>query len=496
VPTDRPGPRNRLVALATAGVAALAFLSGAVLARGERAFHPQTPNAAPELTPVGQRSNVVLVVIDTMRADRLSLLGYPRPTTPNLDRLAAGGVVFRNTWAGGTQTSPAMASLLTGVSPVAHGIVETQSALPQRLRTLAEAFAMLGYRNAAFISNPNLGRAFGFTRGFHEVREKVTPRAEPMVDAARRWLEQAEEPFFLWLHLIDPHAPYTPPPPYDRMFCDDALYRSQRGTVLTVGSALGGIATWARIGTATSLADYVSAYDGAIRYADDHLGPLLSDLEGPRLRGRTLTVVTADHGEAMGEHGYFFSHGLTAHEELARVPLFFAGAGLQPKLVDTPARHIDVPATALDLATRATTRFGEGTSLFAAADETRGEAVTVAGLPRFRTLAIGDGRYKLILTPRRWRDADFLARLKLRYWPSAYRNVPLRHRAYARELYDLQNDPGERQSLEAGNSPEAERLLRLLLRRIDASPGTEVEPSGPADLDEQQKEQLRALGYL
>jgi arylsulfatase len=496
-PMHRLAPRSSQLAVATAAAGLLALAASALLVgRDEPSRIPQRPSAAQGLAPAGPLLNVVLVVVDTMRADRLSLLGYPRPTTPNLDRSAASGILFRYTRAGGTQTSPAMASLLTGVSPIVHGIAETRSALPRRLPTLAEALATLGYRNAAFISNPNLSRAFGFTRGFHDVQEGVTSRAEVMVDAARRWLEQAPEPFFLWLHLIDPHAPYTPPPPYNRMFCDDAVYRRQRGTVLSVGSALGGIATWARIGTETSLADYVCAYDGAIRYADDHLGRLLADLDRPPHRDRTLLVVTADHGEALGEHGYFFTHGLTVHEEVARVPLFFAGAGLRPQVVDSPARHIDVPATTLHVATRATTRFGEGTSLLATDDAAVREVVTIAGLPAFRTLAIGDGRHKLVLTPRRWRDADALARLKLRYWPGPHRGTTLRHRAYSRELYDLQNDPGESRSLAGRNSPDEQRLLRMLLRHIDESPATEVQPIDPSAIDEQQRERLRALGYL
>jgi arylsulfatase A-like enzyme len=492
----KPSPAGRPLAIVVTGCAVLVFLGASLLARGRDAHAPRNPAALPDLETRADRLNLVLIVVDTMRADRLSYLGYPRLTTPSLDRLAARGIVFRNTWASGTRTSPAMASLLTGLSPLHHGIVESRSVLPSSLPTLAEAFAQLGYRNAAFVSNPNLGRAFGFTRGFHDVEESAIPQAEPMVDAARRWIARAEQPFFLWLHVIDPHTPYTPPPPYDRMFCNDSLHRAQRATLLKIGSARGGIPIWARIPTPNTLADYVCAYDGEIRYADHNLGRLLSELEQPPFRERTATIVTADHGEGLGEHGLYFTHGLTAYDETARVPLVVSAPRLAPSVAEGPARHVDVPATALDVAAGAATRFGEGVSLLARNAAPDREVVTIAGLPHYRTLAIGDGAFKLILRPRTWRDADHLAQLKLRNWPGPYAGTRLRQRAYARELYDLRADPGELRNLAHQGLPEEERLLDALLRRIDAAPVNEVQPVGPVDLNQEQIEQLKALGYL
>jgi choline-sulfatase len=388
-----------------------------------------------------------------------------------------------------------MATLLTGLTALTHGVVESQTVLPSGIPTLAEALSRLGYHNVAFIGNPNVGPRFGFTRGINDVRE-IFASADGLVQPARQWLSHSrQEPFFLWLHLIDPHIPYAPPPPYDRLFCDDALYRQQEEVRLPFGSTRGDIVGYARAAERDRLGDYVCAYDGEVRFADEQIGLFLQEIEEQGLSARTLIIATADHGESFGEDGNFFSHGFTANDHLARVPLMFAHPLLRHRIIDDAVGHVDIAASALGVVTGTVTRFGEGRNLFQTT-ATPPPVLTVAGTPRFRTLAITDGAWKLVLEPRQWRESDIVARLKLRAWPRRFRNVPLRHRSYAIKLYDLRVDPEERNNL-AGEGREDERRLRdLLFGLIDRGSSSVVWPLDPGQLDDEKRQQLRALGYL
>jgi arylsulfatase A-like enzyme len=500
-PDRRPTGRTRtthVFAGAAVLVAAMCLVAGYLLNPGVPRVRVSSETPARSLIAKQNHPNVVLIVIDTMRADRLSFLGWPRATTPNLDRLAQRGIVFRNARAGATQTTPAMATLLTGLTPLAHGMVDVRTVLPGRLPTLPESLAKLGYRNVAFVANANVGTRFGFTRGVHEVHE-VPETADRLVQLARQWLrESRQEPFFLWLHVVDPHRPYKPPAPYDRLFCDDALYRQQADVPLPLGSARPQFIAYTRSAKRDVLADYICAYDGEVRFTDEQIGHLLGEIQAQGLDQRTLVIATADHGESFGEDGHFFSHGLTVHDSVARVPLIVAHPALRHRIDESPVGHVDVAASTLGMVTGGDiARFGEGTDIFQTKSAAAVRpALTVAGTARFRMLAASDSAWKLVLRPRQWRECDIVARAKLSAWPGRFRDIKLRHQSYRTELYDLRVDPNETTNLARQGRDEERRLRAALLEWIDRGSSAIVPPVELKDLDDEQKRQLRALGYI
>ena len=280
-----------LVGLFAAGLVAAVFLTN----RRESAYAPPP------------RRNVVLITVDTLRADRVG-----RGLTPNIDRLAARGVSHENVRANVPLTLPSHVSLMTGTIPPLHGVRENGVVFDRKIPTLARVFKEEGYRTGAFVGAYVLNRRFGLDEGFDtyddavrrdpertELLEAERPAGE-VVDAAVRWLGAGrpapgttEQPFFLWVHMYDPHAPYVPPAEY---------LTKARG----------------------------NAYDGEVAYADAQIGRLLDAIDAHGFTDRTSFVVTSDHGESLGEHGEQ-THGMLVYEATARVPLVFA-----PRSMDAP----------------------------------------------------------------------------------------------------------------------------------------------------------------
>ena len=270
--------------------------------------------------------NVLLVTIDTLRADALGSYGG-RAATPNLDRLAQGGLRFTFAHAHAVVTLPSHSSILTGRYPFEHGVRDNAGyRLDESADTLAEIARRHGMATAAFVGAFPLDRQFGLNQGFDLYRDVggrmvaqgdfafAERRAEEVVAEARAWIDAQPRKWFVWVHLFDPHAGYAPPPPFDRQYQDDP-------------------------------------YAGEVAYVDWALGPLL-DAVGRFSRPTTL-VVTADHGEGLGDHGEA-THGTFAYESTLQVPLILAqvGPGAQAaggRSVDAPARHVDIVPTIADL---------------------------------------------------------------------------------------------------------------------------------------------------
>jgi len=506
-------PKRPLAATRSRALRAVVLGLPAAAAALHFGFHPSPP-AAPSDAPTGRAAspgpapdlrgaNVLLLVVDTLRADRLSFFGYERETTPVLDALARRGVVFAQARANATRTSPSMASLLTGTSPLVHGIVESRTRLPEGLPTLAEALRDSGYDTRAVLGNVNLGQAFGFARGLDRVDEAFRGSridAEAIVDRAIDQLPANDaRPWFLWVQLMDPHAPYRAPASHLERFREDRTWREGPDQPLLGPDGRSLVAHHARVRGAKSLADYVAAYDAGVRFADEQIGRLLAAVEALAGERRTLIVVTSDHGESLGERGRYFVHGLDAYEDVARVPLLFSHPDLEPRVDGSPVRLMDVAPTVLAAVAGPQARIGDGRDLLAAAgegDPPRPETILVAGTPRFRTLAITDGAWKLHLIPRPWREGDRLAAWKLSVWPGPHREQPLRHRSYRTELYDLTTDPHETIDRSADAEADEQRLLAALLAAIDRSPGRLVDPLDVRDLSENEVLELKALGYL
>ena len=322
-------------------------------------------------TPAG--ANVILVTIDTLRADHLSCYGYGRPTSPVIDQIAAEGARFADPVAAASWTKPATGTILTGLYPSRHGALYHGSSLqlPEGERTLAQAFQDAGYVTAGFVSNPNCKRVFDFDRGFDEffdspVEDTITLASirgswfgRVMMKVARHqfnwkyendvhqmnshafaWLDQNhDEKFFLYLHYIDPHIPYTPPSPYLEEFSGDhgfPIFQERRELV------------------------GIDLYDGEIRYADAGMGELVSKLKELDLWEDTLFVLTSDHGEEFFEHEVL-GHGFSLYQPVVQVPLIMRGPGVPAAtVVEDPVQILDMPATILDLVGTGDERLGDG----------------------------------------------------------------------------------------------------------------------------------------
>ncbi len=268
-------------------------------------------------TPTRRAGDIVLIVIDTLRADHLSLYGYGRRTSPALDAFARDAVTYTDAISPGTWTVPAHGSLFTGRWPSFHGAERVPGArnlatpLNPEVPTLAELLAAAGFRTAAFVANSvYVSRALGFDRGFGEFFDRDLNVATDVERALQAWLPRHER-LFVFVNILDPHEPYEPPPPFDRRFPGKL---PDLGTMMTV-LVYGGTPV-----TPELQAHFVSQYDGEIAFADESLGRIMREL---KRRGRyedALIAVTSDHGELLGEHG-LAGHGFAPYEELLHVPL-------------------------------------------------------------------------------------------------------------------------------------------------------------------------------
>ncbi|MCJ7485608.1 MAG: sulfatase-like hydrolase/transferase [Candidatus Aminicenantes bacterium] len=269
-------------------------------------------------------SNVLLITVDTLRPDRLSCYSAAFVKTPEVDALAARGAIFERAFAHNPTTLPSHANILTGMTPLFHGVSEnSKSRLPDACLTLAELLRAEGFATAAFIGAFPLDSRFGLDQGF-DIYDDAFPsvparmgtsaerRAGDVIKAASAWIAGREGKWFCWVHLFDPHAPYAPPEPFSSRFKDDP-------------------------------------YSGEAAYVDAELGRLFQDLRKSGRLERTLIVLTADHGESLGEHGEM-THSYFAYNSTIHVPLVIAGPGIGPARVGANVSHIDIFPTLCELA--------------------------------------------------------------------------------------------------------------------------------------------------
>lgn len=289
--------------------------------------------------PGPQRAErVILISCDTLRADHLGVYGYDRPTSPRLDAFARQCVVFDEAYSCAPMTQPAVSSLLTGRLPSEVGTTPGNiDVMPASVTTLAERLELQGMATAAVVSNFILRRLppsqgdVGVQQGFahfddemeagEAVRAHVKERiAADTTDAALAWLgERPSDEFFLWVHYQDPHGPYTPPPEYAELFAGPGSDRTLELGPNQFGEGV--LPNYQALGDERDPAVYRDLYDAEIRYFDTELGRLLDALEGEGLLDGALVVFTSDHGEALGEHDFWFCHGESVHREVVRVPL-------------------------------------------------------------------------------------------------------------------------------------------------------------------------------
>ncbi|MDQ3418223.1 MAG: sulfatase-like hydrolase/transferase [Acidobacteriota bacterium] len=397
--------------------------------------------------------NVVLITLDTLRADHVGAYGATTVKTPHLDRLASQGVVFDQAMTAAPLTLPAHSSIMTGQFPPRHGVRDNGGFfLAPAQVTLAEILTDRGYQTGATVGAFVLDSKWGLDQGFGTYQDdfdltgikamslaSVKRPGNEVVDLALRWMEGvADQRFFAWLHLYDPHAPYESPEPY----------RSQyRG----------------------------HPYRGAIAFTDAQVGRVVDFLEARGLSDNTIVIVTADHGEGLGEHGED-THGFFVYETSMRVPLIVRvpGGGIVPGRVTQPVRTVDILPTVLDLLGTSPPAPIEGVSLVplmsgatrALALDGYGEAMYPLhhyGWSELTTLR--SDRYKLIDAPRP-------------------------------ELYDLERDPNELVNLFDERRPVADAMLRQLRERTRVMDADAPEAPKTEDVDPETRARLAALGYV
>jgi len=306
--------------------------------------------------------NVLLITIDTLRADHLGAYGFDFDVSPRIDALAEKSVVFERAIAASGKTAPSHAAIMTSGYTREHSIGHGNgtSRLSDRV-TLAESFQEAGYATAAFVSNILLTRRIGFDRGFdvfddeleapESNRPDVVERLAPDTTArAIEWLdEQAERPFFLWVHYQDPHGPYTPPAEAAARF-DIPGEPGESELPLRAGNQeSGGIPPYQALPGLRRVSEYRGRYAGEIFFADEWIGRLLARVGDDDTRG-TVTLLTADHGESFGEYGHYFKHTHTTTPDVAHVPLILSAPGLTPERRNDLVSHVDIAPTLLELA--------------------------------------------------------------------------------------------------------------------------------------------------
>lgn len=455
------------------------------------------------------RSNILLVTIDTLRADHLSSYGYVRETSPVIDRLAAGGVRFEVPIVQWPKTGPSFASIFTSTYPKDNGIIrKIGTRLPDQFLMLAEVLQEQGYATRAVVANGAVASEFNFNQGFdayieswklNPLEEGLDPTGAEMINQlVKTVMENHEtgEPFFLWVHYLDPHSPYEAPDPWTDKFVDDEFADSSEKVDINYERPrrqMTGIGREQVLAGRDDLAFYVARYDSEIAYVDSKLGELLSFLEGQGLMDNTLTVLSSDHGESLGEHQYFFDHGRFSFQTCLRVPLIFYQPGvLEPRIDTSPVELLQLAPTLLEAAgvDLGEGQWMQGQSLWPRLQgtdippETR-YAFSEAGYavkPLWQR-AVTDGRFKMIYS-QDWGEQRWIAGQRKPF-----------------ALYDLDSDPGETRNL-IGTDHEAERRLKTALHKLWSKPPFDVLVEEGADqeeheeMDEETRRQLKALGYI
>lgn len=398
-----------------------------------------------------QPRNLLLVTLDTLRADRLGSYGYEAGETPNLDRLAARGLRFDRAATVMPLTLPAHASLMTGTHPGVHGVRDNGGFyLEDEAETLAELMRTKGFRTGGFVGAFVLDSRWGIGQGFDHFfddfdltefddapgMDAIQRPGSQVVDQALAWLaEPSQAPFFAWVHLYDAHTPYQAPEPFRSRFP----------------------------------ATRDGAYDAEIAFADFQVGRLLQALEEQGRLEDTVVAVLADHGEMLGEHDEV-THGFFVYDAAVRIPLLIAGPGFPAAEIDRQVRIVDVLPTLLARFDMAPPAASQGTDLLplALGDGLRLPALTESWFARYHygwseLTALQDGRYKYIRAPRP-------------------------------ELYDLAADPREEDNLVDREPERAASLAAALDRLVDE---LSIERSfEPQTIDDETASRLQALGYL
>jgi arylsulfatase A-like enzyme/Tfp pilus assembly protein PilF len=427
-------------------IAAVAIATALLLCVSACRHHePERETSAP------RDASVLLITIDTTRADHLSCYAPGHAKTPNLDALAARGVRFAHATAQVPLTLPSHACIMTGAYPTVHGLRDMGGfVLDKSHPTMASLTQAAGFQTAAFVGSRAVARHFGLAHGFdtydddmgRQTEEGKLPgvflerRAGVVTDRALDWLKRnAQRKFFLWAHYYDPHAPYDPPEPYRRQYAK-------------------------------------SLYDGEIAYMDAQVGRLLDGLDQLGINSRTLVIVVGDHGESLGEHGES-THGIFLYDATLHVPLIISGPDVpRGQVIADQVRSIDLHPTVMEFLHLPPSKEAQGVNLWPLIEQ--------------GTHVRSNYSYGETLYPRTYLGWSELRAMRTDAWKLILAPHP--------ELYDLQRDPGELQNLIANHPAEADQLQKQIWTVAGTHAKTETVKAVP--VDEQTRQELDSLGYV
>ncbi|MFH1184750.1 MAG: sulfatase [Chloroflexota bacterium] len=431
--------------------------------------------SAPAEEPPGRQPNVLLVLVDAVRADHLGCYGYARNTSPNLDQFAREAMLFERCFSHAPATRASCSALHSGFLPHETKVLNTER-MSEQVETLAEMLQRHGYRTAAVVCNYVLRRGQGFEQGFeiyddtmneHECVRGLAERiAEPVTDRAIALLEQLKDSeFFMWIHYQDPHGPYTPPDEHASMFLDPSL--PPRPLKLNEGlSGLGGIPNYQQLGEHRDYHYYVSQYDGEIRYWDAQFGRLLQAVRKLGLYEHTLIILSSDHGEGMGERDLYFGHGENLDTSLTHVPLILSYGRALKGTREEYVQHNDIVPTILS-------------------------TLNLPLDPRMSGRDLRAGQLE---------EADIVAAMGGKQWSIMRSGLKLicygaPGRAH-REFFDLRQDPHEVRNLadDPAFAKQADEMTRAL-KAVLKTDRLKIAPAPALKLTEEEKRKLRSLGY-
>jgi arylsulfatase A-like enzyme len=437
--------------------------------------------------------NLILITVDTLRADHLGTWGYQRETSPELDRRAKNALVFEKALVQWPKTVPSMVSMFTSTYPHTNGILfgSSDRYVPDQLVSIAEVLKDQGFLTYGLTSNAVLADATNFSQGFDfydqtwkdRSRGKEHSRADHVTDFALRALERLNgKKFFLWIHYVDPHYNYHPPAPFDGMFVGDRFYHKRR--ILKINQEennyYGGLAgrVW-NIDHNQEWDYYIAQYDAEIRFVDFHLKRLFAAFDRMRLWKNSLVCFTADHGESLGENHYFFEHGWFPYTSCSHVPLLIWDPDRKPRRIGQSVALIDLAPTILRRLQIPIPQTFEG--------KPWGEPIPE------RPIYIDSGEGQL-------NESNYIRSLWIWPYHFVYVPSPIYQRMMKKtlfELYNVEKDPYEKKNLVSMETARAAELQKLLLERVKST--HVIHPKRKREkprYSQEDIEQMRSLGYV
>ncbi len=429
--------------------------------------------------------NIILITIDTLRADHLGCYGYRRNTSPFIDHLAKDGILFQNAFASSSHTAPSHASIFTSLHPVQHRLLVNGARLTDSAFTMAEMFQELGYETAGFCSVGFLSNMReGFDTFDNEKYKKVTYRqANQTIDSVVDWFKErkSSDKFFLWIHLFDPHRPYLPPKRCLKRI--KSKTREEKDSFINYLFNIHKLPVDFYKHRFKLIEDYDN-YDAEILFVDLEIKRLFNYMEKENLNSNTLWVITADHGEGMGNHGYK-SHGKYIYTEQVHVPLifYFSDGAYADMNVSNLVRHVDLLPTLSDLFgfdVKKRSKFIQGVSLLPLMQKNQ---KSVAAEYAFYQRRPKDKKAR-----KHWEPGEIFGLQDL--------NFKYIHHSHGKdEFYDLRDDPFESINLIDFPSEDKERLMKILGIKYNILSAQSLE-GGDSKIDKKFLEELRALGYI